>query len=192
MLWAAPVLALLAIPAVAALGIDPSHDPQQLAYLYGMALLGTWTALIPNKAVETRPIDRRGRRLIALAAGLAVGGAGLAMALLRLDSGLTVQHEFFSNPVTIAPLYFGLLYAISAGWSSLTARDRKARFRIMPVLWTALLSGALIPLWPYVRQDGIAIAAMIAATVQVVSPWNEAAARYAEYVRASKKQKRRA
>ena len=190
MLWAAPVLALLAIPAVAALGIDPSRDPQQLAYLYGMALLGTWTALIPGKTVESRRLDRGGRRLIALAAGLAVGGAGLAMSLLRLDSGLTVQHGFYRNPVPIAPLYFGLLYAIPAGWSSLTARDRKARFRIMPVLWTALLSAALMPLWPYVRQDGIAIAAMIAATVQVVSPWNAATSRYAEYVRIAKKQKR--
>ncbi len=59
----------------------------------------------------------------------------------------------------------------------------------MPVVWTALLSTALMPLWPYVRQDGIAIAAMIAAAVQVVSPWNEAASRYAQYVRTSKKQK---
>ncbi len=86
------------IPAVAALGIDPAHDPQQLAYLFGMALLGTWIALIPNKAVETRRLDRGGRRLIALAAGLAVGGAGIAMSVLRLDSGLTAQREFISYP----------------------------------------------------------------------------------------------
>ena len=77
-----------------------------------------------------------------------------------------------------------------AGWSSLTARDRPSRFRIRPVLWTGLLSAALIPLWPYERQDGIAIAAMIATAVQIVSPWNEAASLYARYVKATKKQKR--
>ncbi len=107
---------------------------------------------------------------------------------LHLD--LNLQDEFFSNPRDFSPFYFGLLYAIPAGWLSLTARDRKARFRIMPILWTALLSAALIPLWPYERQDGIAIAAMIATAVQVVSPWNEAASLYARYVKSTGRQNR--
>ena len=64
MLWAAPLLALLTVPAPPLLGIDPSSDPQQLAYLFGMALLGTWTALVPNKVIETRRFDRTTRRLI--------------------------------------------------------------------------------------------------------------------------------
>ena len=53
MLWAAPLLALLAVPAATLLGIDPAGQPQQLAYLYAMALLGTWLVLIPNKVIET-------------------------------------------------------------------------------------------------------------------------------------------
>ena len=64
-----------------------------------------------------------------------------------------------------------------------------ARFRIMPVLATALVSAALMPLWPYTRQDGIAIAVLIATTVQLVSPWNEAASLYSRYVRATEKQR---
>ena len=189
MLWSAPVLALLAIPAIAALGIDPGHEPQQLAYLYGMALIGTWTAIIPNKVLETRQLDRGSRRLIALAGGVLVGGVGLVLGrALHLESGY--QREFFSNPRDLTPFYFALLYAIPAGWASLTARDRKARFRLMPVLWTSLFSTILIPLWPYVRQDGIAIATMIAATVQVVSPWNAASARYARYVQSTGKSQR--
>ena len=71
MLWAAPLLALLTIPAAALLSIDLSSDPQQLAFLYGMALLGTWTTLVPNKLIESRKLDWVNRRLIALAAGLA-------------------------------------------------------------------------------------------------------------------------
>jgi hypothetical protein len=188
MLWAAPLLAMLTVPAAAILGIDPSRHPQDLAYLYGMALLGTWTTLIPNKALETRRLDRTGRRLVSLAVGLLVGGAGLVLARsVRLD--VNVQHEFFDNARDFAPVYFGLLYAIAAGWSSLAARDRKARFRILPILWTGLLSAALLPFWPYDRPDGIAIAALIATGVQLVSPWNRTASQYARYVRASEKQK---
>ena len=37
----------------------------------------------------------------------------------------------------------------------------------------------LIPLWPYARWDGVYIAVLIAAAVQLVSPWNESAALYA-------------
>jgi hypothetical protein len=189
MLWAAPILALLTIPAAAILGIDPGRHPQNLAYLYGTALLGTWASLIPSKVLEARRLDRTSRRLVALAVGLLLGGATLVLARsVRLD--LNLQREFFDNPRGLAPVYFGLLYGVTGGWASLTARDRKSRIRILPVLGTALLAGALFPFWPYERPDGIAIAALIATTVQVVSPWNRAAALYARYVRASGKQKR--
>jgi hypothetical protein len=190
MLWAAPLLALLAVPAAAILGIDFTDDPQQLAYLYGVALLGTWATLVPNKLIEFRKLDWTNRRLIALAAGLVVGGGSLVLAnTLRLD--LSPQEAFFDHAGNFGPAYFGFLYAIMGGWSSLVIRDRGARFRIMPVLTTALLSAALMPLWPYTRQDGITIAVLIATAVQLVSPWNETAALYTRYVRAMEKQKRK-
>jgi hypothetical protein len=194
MLWAAPLLFVLTIPAAAILGLDPFH-PQDLAYLYGMALLGTWTALIPSKALETRRLRPGTRRLIGLGTGLLVGGLGIALASsVRLDGLGTPQlvdlRAFSKSPGGCAgffPAYFGLLYAITGGWSSLAARDRKARFRILPILWTGLLAAAIYPLlWPYERPDGIAIAALIATGVQLVSPWNRAAALYARYVRASR------
>jgi eukaryotic-like serine/threonine-protein kinase len=190
MLWAAPLVALLTVPAAAVLGIDPSSDLQQLAFLYGMALLGTWTTLVPNKLIEARKPDGANRRLIALAAGLLVGGVGLVLArTLRLD--LAPQREFFDNAGNLGPVYFGVLYAIMGGWSSLVVRDRTARFRLMPVAVTALLSTVLMPLWPYSRQDEIAIAVLIATTIQLVSPWNEAASLYTRYVRATEKQRRK-
>jgi len=188
MLWAAPLLALLTIPTMALLGIDPSNNPQQLAYLYGMALLGTWTALIPSKVVEIRKLDGTSRRLIFLAAGLLLGVVGILLSHnLRLD--LAPQQEFFSEPQNLQVVYFGALYAIMGGWSYVAARDRSARFQIRPILWTAMLSGALVPFWPYTRPDGIAIAVLIALGVQLVSPWNEAASLYTRYVRVSAKRK---
>ena len=94
MLWSAPLLALLMVPAPSLLNIDFSSDPQQLAYLFGMALLGTWTALIPNKAIEPRRFDRTSKRLIALAGGLVLGAVGVLLAQ-NVQLGPTVQNVFF-------------------------------------------------------------------------------------------------
>ncbi|HKI21649.1 MAG TPA: serine/threonine-protein kinase, partial [Isosphaeraceae bacterium] len=186
MLWAAPLLALLAVPATAILGIDPSASPQQVAYLYGMALLGTWITLIPSKVLETRVVDGTMRRVIALAAGLVVGAIAIALAhSLQLRFG--TSHQFFEQPKNLEVVYFSGLYALTAGWSSLTRRDRQSRFGFWPILVTTLCAALLIPVWPYERPDGIAIAALIATAVQLVSPWSEPASLYAQYVRATEK-----
>jgi eukaryotic-like serine/threonine-protein kinase len=190
MLWTAPLLAVLMVPASLLLGIEPTTDPQQLAYLFGMSLLGTWTALIPNKAIETRRFDKTTRRLIGLGGGLLLGVVG-ALFAQNVQIGPTVQNVFDFQPRNLEPVYFGGLYAIMAGWLGLAVRDRKARFRFSPILWTGLLATALMPLWPYARWYGVCIAVLIAAAIQLVSPWNEKAAVYAQYVRASEKQKRR-
>ena len=189
MVWAAPFVALLVLPAAAALGIDMEKNPQQLAYLYGMGLLGTWAALIPNKLFESKSLDMPTRRLIALVAGLGVGSAGIVLSR-ALQLGLPLQDTFFSNARDLDPIYFGVLYAASAGWFGLAARDRSKRFRLMPIAWTALLAAILTPLWPYERLDGIALAALMATTIQIVSPWNEQAARYTKFVRTARKQNR--
>jgi eukaryotic-like serine/threonine-protein kinase len=191
MLWATPLLAVLMIPATSILRIDASADPQQVAYLFGMALLGTWAALIPNKAIETRRIDKTTKRLIALGGGLLLGAVGAVLAS-NVQLGVNVQNVFFSEPRNLETIYFGGLYALTTAWLPATIRDRKVRFRLGPILWTALVATMLVPFWPYERWDGICIAVLIAAVVQLVSPWNESAAAYAQYVRASEKQKRKA
>jgi len=69
LVWAAPIVALLVLPATAALGINMDSNPQQVAYLYGMGLIGTWAALIPNNCSRTfaryvvAATDRAGRRI---------------------------------------------------------------------------------------------------------------------------------
>ncbi len=117
MLWAAPLLALLVVPAPSLLGINVSADPQQLAYIFGMALLGTWTALIPNKAIETRRMDKTTKRLIALGGGLLLGVVGAVLAK-NVQLGVNVQNAFFSEPRDLETVYFGGLYALTTGWLS--------------------------------------------------------------------------
>jgi len=99
-----------------------------------------------------------------------------------------LRHTGFGN---LELVYFGALYVITGGWSSLAARDRKARFRILPIVWTGLLATALVPVWPYSRPYCVAVAALIAMGVQLVSPWSQSASRYARYLRASEKQERK-
>jgi len=155
-----------------------------------MGLVGTWATLIPNKIFENRSIDMSTRRLISMVTGLIVGA--LAIFLGRsLQLGLPLDHDFFSNPQDLEPMYFSAMYGASAGWYGLAARDRRKRFRLLPLAWTALLATMLVPLWPYARFDGIAVAALIAATTQIVSPWSEHSSRYAQYVRMTQKQNRK-
>ena len=185
MLWSAVVLALLAVPAAAALRVDIDRDPQQIAYLYGMGLLGTWTALGMNKFLEHRRVDSTSRRLVALAGGAALGGVSLPLA-----QGLHIQDQSM-NFGAIEWVYFGLLFAALTGWRGLSDRDRRRRFRLVPVAWTALVAGALTPFWPYQQPVGVVVAALIATTLQIVSPWSEQAARHALYVRNLDKSKRK-
>src|SRR5262249_39890825 len=156
------------------------------AFLYVMALLGTWTALIPGKVLETRRLDWASRRLTAGVIGYGTGLAGLYLArLLQID--LAPQTGYLNAPLHLMPLYFPALFGAMAGWWGVTPRDRPSRFRIRTLFWTGLLSAALFSFWPFQRNDGIAIATMIATTVQLVSPWNRAAATYARYVNNTKK-----
>ncbi len=84
------------------------------------------------------------------------------------------------------PAYFGLLGLFTGGWKSLAIRDRKARFRLFPIAWTALVAAVLAPISPALEPSNIAVAVSIAIVTQFVSPWSEAAAAYA---RLSKKRR---
>jgi hypothetical protein len=126
-----------------------------------------------------------------------VGAIGTLLAR-SLQLGLSQQSGYLPGIRGDELLFFGALYTLTGGWSRETVRDRKTRFRIMPIVWTGLLSAVLTPLfWPYannegvaeLRYDGIALAVLIATAVQLISPWDKAAALYAQYVRASAKQK---
>ena len=77
---------------------------------------------------------------------------------LQLD--VPLEHQYFSNPQDWSRLLRRPVRG-DAGWYGLTARDRKRRFRLLPIAWTALLAAVLTPLWPYERPDGIAVALLV-------------------------------
>jgi hypothetical protein len=194
MLVAAPLVALLSVPAGGVLGIKMSTEPQQLAYLAILTLLGSWGTLVPAKLLEGRNVEPAIKRLLFLGTGVLLGIGGLFLgqwihlgpgpAWVNQDWGpdfrpisrfLSREHE----PLRYMS-YFGLLY-LANGWWKLTARDRKARFRFWPTLLVTGIAGLLFPLWPQGQPVGVAVAALVAIVTQVVSPWSEQAATYARY-----------
>ena len=186
MITSALVLGALMFPATAALEINPDRDPQQIAYVYLMALLGAWASLIPAKAAEGRRIDPLSLRMIAGVIGWGVGLVGVHLfQLLAID--LPSRPGYAIAPLYLMPYAFAATFAATAGWRREMARDRESWFRIRSVFWSLLASAvAGWFLWPYARQDEIAIFAMIAVAVQVVSPRDEAAAIHARYIRSRK------
>ncbi len=199
MLRAAVLAGLFSVPASGLLGVDFGR-PQQLAYLFGLTLLGTWGTLLFCKQLEGRSSDSTNRRIIFLMIGLTLGAAGTALAgwtRLELEPtwNVNVVDDAFGmspwvgspghpNPLAYA-IYFGLAF-FAIDWWKLAARDRKARFRIIPVVKTGLIGLLLGLLWPFPQPWGLGVIVLIAVVVQLVSPWSEAAAAYA---RANKKRK---
>jgi serine/threonine protein kinase len=200
MLVATPVAGLasaLALPAFGAMGIDLPHDPQQLAFLFAMTLLGSWGALLPTKLWEGREVPPWTRRFVMMVIGLVVGlgGAALAAWTGMTPSPAVSAHDYFvydthawrqvdpslAGPAAFAG-FFGLSYAVGP-WNCLTARGRKGRFRFLPVFWTGLLSGLIGGALAVPQPWGLVVLSLVALVTQVVSPWNKAAADYARAVR---------
>jgi hypothetical protein len=195
MLWAAPLTALLALPAAGMLGILPAEEPERLAYLIVMALLGTWSLLVSGKAVEGLSFDATTRRMLYVGIGLVLGtvavlygqafrfqpfpagpqGVPIATGVVPWLVGAGRPNELLALESLI---YFGGLFLIN-GWATLAARDRKARFRFWPVLVASFCAALLWPILPTADPYGVAVAVLIATVTQLVSPWNEAAAAYA-------------
>ncbi len=194
MLAATPLVALLSIPAATLIGVRMATEPQQLAYLAILSLVGTWGVLIPAKVFEARSIEPAIKRLLFLAVGVGLGiggllfgqwmhpgapsawaGADWGMDLPKVSHLLSHEHE----PLRYMS-YFGLLY-LANGWWKMTARDRRARFRLWPTLLATGIGALLFPVWPQGQPVGVAAAALIAIVTQLVSPWSAQAAAYARY-----------
>jgi len=129
------------------LGIEPSSDPQQLAYLFGMALLGTWTALIPNKAIETRRFDKTTARLIGLGGGLLLGvvGSGIGMAGGLLFVRYINNIETFLSKVTGRRVFDDSIYYFNE------IPTRVDPWTVAWIVGGALLISAVACIWPAQR-----------------------------------------
>ena len=207
MLWAAPWAALTSLMTGALMKIDLTRRPQDLGFLFAITLVASWVILAANKFAEGRNIDLMLRRGAQFAGGVFIGLFGQIMAGWMLvdpsPTGSTLVHlpsPFGGiNPGSgpILPLlgygiFFGLV-GLAVDWWTMTDRDRKARFRVVPIAKAGFL--ALIPAVlmfpPNVYPFALPAVILTSVVVQLASPWSEAAARYAAYVQANKANKTR-
>ncbi|WP_435020690.1 serine/threonine-protein kinase [Tundrisphaera sp. TA3] len=186
--WAALATALFGIVGE----FDLGRRPQDVAFVYTTILLGSWAAMVPAKFAEGGTASQASRRLASAALGMALGVAGQVLAGWTLmgpsHGGPMVQlvDYFDSGPIALALpdlVRLAVFFAIAFGaidWWSMTDRDRKARFRIGPMVRATALSlvPALVLLGPERSQIVVPIVVLTSAVVQMVSPWNEVAARY--------------
>jgi hypothetical protein len=198
MLWTAPTMALLTVPALFAFSIQPNAHPDQAAFLFGTSLLGVWGALASGKLLEGRTVTKWTRRGVNLGTGALVGLLAYALTLgldlgrlpgpnymvyPKYASGVEIGGQMIplgpTSPVVYAA-FFGLLTMLT-GSTALASRDRKRKFGIFPVLKAGAFGGLLGLLMPFPEPWGVAIGAMTAAGVQAVSPWSAQAAKYARY-----------
>ncbi len=201
MLWAAPWAGLASLLVGATFQLDLARRPQDLGYLFAMTLLASWAVLVANKFAEGRLNDLATRRAGQLVAGLGLGAFGQALAgWMMVDPAVAgasaVRLRWFGGDIEPAILpsligyaaYFGLV-ALGVDWWTMTDRDRKARVRLIPVAKVGLI--ALIPgvlFFPPDRHPlALPVVVLTAVVVQLASPWNEAAARYARAAGGKKK-----
>jgi eukaryotic-like serine/threonine-protein kinase len=197
MIWAAPWAAVLSLLAGGLMQLDIAHRPQDLGYLFAVTLLGSWSVLAANKVAEGREVDSTTRRIVQLVVGVALGLFAYFLANWMLveptsPGGTLVRFTGFNTQISRPPgllgyaAFFGLV-GLAVDWWTLTDRDRKSRFRIIPMAKAAIFAAIPGLLFFAPEQHPFAIPAVVltSAVVQLASPWSEAAARYADYVRAS-------
>lgn len=191
MVLAAPLAALgsaLLVPAYDALDIGLPQDPIQMAFLFLVALLGTWGVLATTKLWEGRPVSIAMRRFLMLGVGLGLGAlsvflgdwARLAPSPVDAAGSGAVRAAFTGLPgreldAMLFTAYFGAAFALN-GWWKLTARDRAARFRIWPLIKATLVAAFVGLVIPSPQPWAGIIVVLVAIILQLVSPWNREAA----------------
>ena len=190
-------LVCLVLSVVAFLVLQPTFDGHLLeahfAWLFILSTIGAWLVLIPSKFWEGTRGDTTMRRFVLLMMGLLLGGFGYLVhstlmvtlpysdaasgPLASATAGMApLQSSLFDKygaPEAVAYLaYFGLLFPVLRWWLLAEPR-RRVRFSpwaLAPSVFWAFLLAALLN---FPDAWGPAVAAMIAASVQLSSPWND-------------------
>ena len=206
MLWAAPWAALGSLMAGALMQVDLARKPQDLGFLFATTLLGSWAVLVSNKFAQEGEGDLTTRRVVQLVVGAVVGLiAAMLSGWMMVDPAAPAASTFafvwFDQRWTPGPMtgllgyatYYGLV-ALAVDWWTMTNRDRKSRFRLVPVVKAGVfaLIPALLFFQPQAHPYALPTVVLTSVIVQLASPWSEVAAKYAEYVQAGNKTKKKA
>ncbi|MEO2049918.1 MAG: serine/threonine-protein kinase [Pirellulales bacterium] len=202
MLTAAVIASVLAI--FTGYLIQPPLNLTMTLWITLVVTLGSWAVLIPAKLTEGRLEDQAPRRFAQLVLGALVGvaawgladlllltvplsdqaGVGLGDAIFNDLLGLK-EHQLLGNVGSASDArmnlpvyagYFGLLFVILAWWRQAEFL-RSVRVNLWSVFWCAAVAWGLHFLWWFPQPLGWLLAASIAFTIQLSSPWLPASRR---------------
>jgi hypothetical protein len=159
---------------------------EQFTWLTATSVFGSWAVLIPSKIWEGRKGEAILRRVALLMIGLVVGGAAYLAAdalivkfpdspMHNLFKARNIGPEFFDvkdgAPQLYAYLaYFGSLF-FAVGWWKQTDPLRRTRLSIWSTIVAVFVAWAITCVWPFPQPWGLMVAAVMAISVQLVSPF---------------------
>ena len=179
---------LSVIASALAAGLMGLSKPAECALLAATCLAGCWAVVIPAKIWEGQHGDAMIRRLIMAALGMGVG-----LSCSYLDWMLQVgwlndpkNTAMFLESLEWIPLgvkdasFFGLVFLMPRWWTLADSR-RGLKFNpwmvIVPCFWAWLIT----LLWRQSFEQpyfwGVVVTGLIAALVQLATPWDDPAAR---------------
>jgi hypothetical protein len=203
MLTTAVIASILAL--LASFFVGGRFELTMMLWIALVSMLGSWAIMIPAKFTEGWLEDQAPRRFTQLVLGGLVGVAAWALAsMLLLDMPMSRQlgvgpgggvlndllgwrqsqvlggkwdlsgGNSLTLPVYAA--YFGLLFLLLKWWQQAEFL-RAVRVNLWSVVWCALVAWGLHFLWWFPQPLGLVLAAAIALTVQLSSPWLSASRR---------------
>jgi hypothetical protein len=196
----AVLFSIITLALLANYSTDWAYEWSEFGTTAFLLVLGSWAVLVPAKWWGERKGDEWLRRGVLMTLGLGVGAAATWL------NGwyATIPDPFTGTPpgpvnlvkdsVPLAPLfghmsYFALAFFLLRWWK-LTERNRRRRFSFFPVLVTGCVGLVLFFLWPghethgeVFLMQGPVVLTLLAAIVQIVSPWDEPAPKPARKLR---------
>ncbi len=187
-----PVAALLACLVMA-----PNLQSELYLWMAMVISLASWALIVPSQLLEGRVEDHAPLRFFNLLAGALVGVAAWMIAdsaYVSLPASNdfspspndTLFHEMFGwnvdgihaaynagsviIPLTMYVAYFAFLF-VAMRWWRLAEWTRPSRVSLWSIVFAGFIGWALTFLWWFPQPTGMLLAAAIAFTVQLSSPW---------------------
>ena len=158
-------------------------EVRTLVWYTVVGTLGAWAVMIPSKFAEGKVEDQAPMRFIMLLMGLMVGAiaGGLTEVLmvdLPYEASWTENHPVFGqfgSPGNLTSLgtcivYFGSLFVILRWWLQ-TNWTRHTRLSLWSVVCCVFWAYLVHVFWRFPQPAGMMVAAVMAVTIQLASPW---------------------
>ena len=187
-----PVAAL-----VACMVMQPSAPFELVVWMSLVASLASWALIVPSQLAEGRMEEHSPLRFLNFLLGAVVGVAAWMIADMSYvslpssrDFAPGPQDALFSQifgwklggldsdhyhgavmlPLTMYVAYFATLFVLLRWWR-LAEWTRPSRVSLWSTAWVGFIGWALMFFWWFPQPTGMLLAAVIAFTVQLSSPW---------------------